>query len=122
MPSSEEKSTVEESGCAEEVLMEIDQTDAIEERSSEVCLVDEGGEELDLIIWEEIKEEGNARAFRLWPDVDPERSKSRGVQTEPMLIFGTSVSAVAGFPNLATGGGLLPIQNYPEVEERLLIL
>ena len=75
-PSSEEKDAIEESGCAEGVLIEIDQTDVIGESPSEVCLVEEGGEELDLILWEDIKVEKNAQAFRLWTDMNPERSNS----------------------------------------------
>ena len=109
-PSSEKRRTVEEAECAVGVLIDIDQTEVITEKPTEVCLVEEGGEELDLIVWEEIKEGENVWAFRIWTDVNPERSKSRGVQTEPMLRFETPVGTAAGFPNLATGGGLLP---YP---------
>ena len=86
-----ESHTVEEAECAVGVLIDIDQTEVITEKPTEVCLVEEGGEELDLIVWEEIKEGENVRAFRICTDLNPERSKSRGVQTEPMLGFETSI-------------------------------
>ena len=72
-PSSEKKDTIEESGCVEGVLIEIEQADVIEEKSAEVWLADEGGEELDLIVWEEVKEGKSAHVFSLWTDTDPEK-------------------------------------------------
>ncbi|XP_078243772.1 uncharacterized protein LOC144587360 [Pogona vitticeps] len=118
-PSSMGTRTVEEAECAVGVLIDIEQTEVVPERATEVCLVEEGGEELDLIVWEEIKGEDNARAFRICTDANVERSKSRGVQTEPMLGFETPVGVAAGFPNLATGGGLLPDPNFPRGPEKL---
>ena len=112
-PSSVESHTVEEAACAVGVLIDIEQTEVVPVKSTEVCLVEEGGEELDLIVWEEIKGGENARAFRIGTDANIERSKNRGVQTEPMLGFETPIGAAAGFPNLATGGGLLPDPNFP---------
>ena len=72
MPSSEKKETIEESGCVEGVLTEIEQAEGLEEKPAEVCLADDGGEELDLIVWEDIKEERRERVFRLWTDGDPD--------------------------------------------------
>uniref|UniRef100_A0ABM5GND3 CCHC-type domain-containing protein n=1 Tax=Pogona vitticeps TaxID=103695 RepID=A0ABM5GND3_9SAUR len=108
VPSSIKKEDVEEGGCVEGVLIELDQTEVVSERAEEVCLVEEGGEEVDLIMWEEIKEGGGARDFRTWTDLNVDRPRHRGVQTEPILDPSQASGATSGFPNLMTGGGLLP--------------
>uniref|UniRef100_A0ABM5GJW1 CCHC-type domain-containing protein n=1 Tax=Pogona vitticeps TaxID=103695 RepID=A0ABM5GJW1_9SAUR len=108
VPSSGGKEDVEEGGCVEGVLIELDQMEILTEKAVEVCLVEEGGEELDLIIWEEIKEGGSARDFRTWTDLNPDRPRHRGVQTEPILGISQGTDVTPGFPNLMTGGGLLP--------------
>ena len=102
----------------EGVLIELDQTEVVAERAEEVCLVEEGGEEQDLIMWEEIKEERGAREFRTWTDLSTDRPRHRGVQTEPILNQNQKPEATPGFPNLMTGGGLLPDPSLAGIRSR----
>ena len=51
-PSSEKDITVEESGCVEGMLIEIEQEEVLQYKPAEICLADKGGEELDLILWD----------------------------------------------------------------------
>ena len=80
----------------------------IPQKPAEVCLADEGGQELDLILWEDIKGEENAGEFRLATDGELGRTVSRGVQTEPMRDYEEVSGILKDFPNLQLGGGLLP--------------
>ena len=48
-PSSMKRETAEESGCIEGILVEIEQAEPVAKKSEEVCLVDEEGEELNLV-------------------------------------------------------------------------
>ena len=51
--------------------------------------MEEGGEELDLILWEDIKGGEEARMFSWTGDGAISGTVSRGVQTDPMLDTGT---------------------------------
>ena len=108
MPSSTSQHPVEESGCAEGILIEIEQEKVKPPAASEVCLVDDEGEELDLILWEEMKEGESAWIFNLTTDGELLGRKSRGVQTEPMHDLEDLTGLLKDFPNLQLGGGLLP--------------
>ena len=105
MPSSMEQSTEEGHGCVAGILVDIEQ-EKVEER--EVCLADENGEELDLIVWEgDIKEEKGTQNFRIVTGVLPER-RDWAVQTEWSAGQEGFVTLLKEFPNLQVGGGLLP--------------
>ena len=84
MPSSSLQKPVAESGCVEGILIELSQEEVVPQVTSEVCLVAEGGEDLDLILWEDIKEGEIVRFFSLATDGELSGRRSRGVQTEPM--------------------------------------
>ena len=66
MPSSLEQRLEESQGCVEGVLVEIEPCETAWKGSVEVCLAKDKGEEHDLILLEEIINEGvNAREFRI---------------------------------------------------------
>ena len=108
MPSPEEESLKDESGCAEGILVEIECEEEPQRRPTEVCLVDEGGAEMDLIMWEEVKEGGNAREFSWLGEGELGRCINRGVQTDWLRDARSQADVAQGFPNLLKEGGLLP--------------
>ena len=66
-------------------MIKIDQAEEVTGRPTEVCLADEGGAELNLIIWEDIKESESTQVFRLSTEGELGKYVDREVQTEPML-------------------------------------
>ena len=54
-PSSAVKGAEGGTECVEGILVEVEQDDREVQQPREVCLADERGEELDLIIWEDIQ-------------------------------------------------------------------
>ena len=114
MPSSEEESPKEESVCTEGILVEIECEEEPPRRPTEVCLVDEGGAEMDLIMWEEVKGEGsNAREFSWLGEGELDRSTNRGVQTDWLIDARSQADLAQGFPSLKKEGGLLPEPTIP---------
>ena len=114
VPSSEEENPKEESGCAEGILVEIEREEEPQRRPTEVCLVDEGGAELDLIMWEEVKGEGsNAREFSWLGEGELGRCTNRGVQTDWLTDVRSQADLAQGFPNIKKEGGLLPEPSLP---------
>ena len=83
MPPSRVSTSSEPHGCVEGVLVEIEHEEQTERQALEVCLADDEGAEQDLIIWEEVLNEGEtARAFQI--TVEPAKeSVEKAVQTEP---------------------------------------
>ena len=65
----------------EGILVEVEQDDREVQQHREVCLADERGEELDLIVWEDINEGEKAGGFRVVKS-EPADKKDRSVQTE----------------------------------------
>ena len=66
----------------------------------EVCLADDKGEELDLIVREEIKQGASAR--------ERKETKDQAVQAGGGGELDDVLKLMREFPNLQTGGGLLP--------------
>ena len=99
--------TEESHGWVEGILVEIEQGTEERKESPEVCLADEKGEELDLIVWEEgIKGEESAQSFRiLMAEQSPTRDQA--VQTEWSAGQGFA-TLMMEFPNFQLGGGVLP--------------
>ena len=60
MPSSTTQTTEEDYGCVEGILVETEKEVGEGKKVLEVCLADDKGEELDLIIWEEEIKEGES--------------------------------------------------------------
>ena len=109
MPSSTEQKPEESQGCIEGVLVDIDQGSKGWKGSLEVCLAEEKGEELDLIVWEEVINDGrNVREFRIVMGREQPEKKDRAVQTELSGGPGEWHGLLKDFPNLQLGGGLLP--------------
>ncbi|XP_078232529.1 cytohesin-interacting protein isoform X3 [Pogona vitticeps] len=109
VPSPEEESPKDASGCTEGILVEIECEEELQRRPTEVCLVDEGGAEMDLIMWEEVKGEGEiAREFSWLGEGELGRCMTRGVQTDWLKDAKSLADGTPGFQNLPGGGGLLP--------------
>uniref|UniRef100_A0ABM5F0W0 Cytohesin-interacting protein isoform X3 n=1 Tax=Pogona vitticeps TaxID=103695 RepID=A0ABM5F0W0_9SAUR len=109
VPSPEEESPKDASGCTEGILVEIESEEELQRRPTEVCLVDEGGAEMDLIMWEEVKGEGDfAREFSWLGEGELGRCTTRGVQTDWLKDAKSLADGSPGAQSLPEGGGLLP--------------
>ena len=109
MLSSQKQTSKEDQGCVEGVLVEIERYEREERKTLEVCLADDKGEELDLIVWEEIiKEEEEAQEFRIVTDGTTKCMRDKAVQTGDEGDAEAARRVIKEFPNLKTGGGLLP--------------
>uniref|UniRef100_A0ABM5FW80 CCHC-type domain-containing protein n=1 Tax=Pogona vitticeps TaxID=103695 RepID=A0ABM5FW80_9SAUR len=109
VPSPEEERPKDASGCTEGILVEIESEEELQRRPTEVCLVDEGGAEMDLIMWEEVKGEGDfAWEFSWLGEGELGRCTTRGVQTDWLKDAKSLADGTPGVQSLPGGGGLLP--------------
>ena len=88
-------------------MVEVEPDDREVQKLREVCLADERGEELDLIVWEDIKESEKAGSFRVVKS-EPADKKDRSVQTEWSMGHESFLKLLKEFPHLQVDGRLLP--------------
>ena len=72
-----------------------------------MCLADKRGEELDLIVWEDINEGEKAGSLRVVKS-EPADKRDRSAQTEWSMGQESFLKLLKGFLNLQVNGGLLP--------------
>nr|XP_020633580.1 tripartite motif-containing protein 10-like [Pogona vitticeps] len=113
--------------CVEGILIDIGEEVMTERRAMEVCLSgdqgEEKGEERDLIVWEEVIKEGDGmREFSIQTEQQKGETRDCAIQTEREEEAWAKVgNLLKYFPNLNTGGGLLPDPEPHKAEKTVVV-